>query len=97
MKALISQQKEEQTTQHQQLANKIDENKRDHDGRLKAMEQDLCKHQRETTDAVNDLKKTMSEQFATMLTEISKMNRKDSKRSPAPSPDEPNAKAVKPQ
>ena len=97
MKALISQQKEDQASMHQQLANKIDENKRDHDGRLRVMEQDLCKHQKETTDAVNDLKKTMSEQFATMLTEISKMNRKDAKRSPAPSPDEPNAKAVKPQ
>ena len=97
MKALLVQHKEEQTAQTKQLADTIDEHKRDQDSRLRNMEHDIQRHQRETTDAVNDLKQTMSEQFANMLTEITKMNRRDSKRSPAPSPDEPQPKAVKPQ
>ena len=98
MRALIDDQKALSESRHADVRSRLDQHQACQEARSAKLEEALNQHRTETQQAVHELKQTtqeshahleksMAEQFSAMLSELSKLTRGDSKRSPAPSPE----------
>ena len=98
MKALIEDQRVAAESRHTELRSRLDQFQAVQDLKMTQLEETLQEHRSEAQQVVQELKqttqdnhcrleRTMSEQFANMLTEISKLTRQESKRTSEPSPE----------
>ena len=103
MKALIEDQRVAAESRHTELRSRLDQFQAVQDLKMTQLEETLQEHRSEAQQVVQELKqttqdnhcrleRTMSEQFANMLTEISKLTRQESKRTSEPSPEGQPAK-----
>ena len=103
MKALIEDQRVAAESRHTELRSRLDQFQAVQDLKMTQLEETLQEHRSEAQQVVQELKqttqdnhcrleRTMSEQFANMFTEISKLTRQESKRTSEPSPEGQPAK-----
>ena len=106
LRALIEEQKTSTDSRHSELRSRLDQFQKVQDLKITHLEEALQDHRKETQQVAQEIKqtsqenhsrleKTMSEQFANMLTEISKLTRQDSKRTSEPSPEGQPAKVLR--
>ena len=106
LRALIEEQKTSTDSRHSELRSRLDQFQKVQDLKITHIEEALQDHRKETQQVAQEIKqtsqenhsrleRTMSEQFANMLAEISKLTRQDSKRTSEPSPEGQPAKVLR--